>query len=65
MGHLRSPSESCRSSTRHRSNKRRDATEEQLEALAMALDNVQKALEGKTLVKVIWVPAKMLELVVK
>ncbi len=43
----------------------RDATEEQVKALAMALDNVQKALEGKTLVKVIWVPAKMLNLVVK
>lgn len=43
----------------------RDATEELVKERALAMDTVQNALVGKTLVKVIWVPGKMLNLVVK
>ncbi len=43
----------------------RDATEELVKERALAMDTVQNALIGKTLVKVIWVPGKMLNLVVK
>ncbi|MBU2429044.1 MAG: leucine--tRNA ligase, partial [Gammaproteobacteria bacterium] len=41
-----------------------DATEEQVLALAKAEDNVQKYLEGVTVRKVIYVPGKLLSLVV-
>ncbi len=43
----------------------RDAPSAQLEAEALALPNVQKHLEGKTVVKVVVVPGKMVSLVVK
>ena len=41
-----------------------DATEEQVMALARAEENVQKYLEGVELRKVIYVPGKLLSLVV-
>jgi leucyl-tRNA synthetase len=43
----------------------RDATEALVKERALELETVKNALRGKTLVKVIWVPSKMLNLVVK
>jgi leucyl-tRNA synthetase len=43
----------------------RDASEEFVKQKALELETVQKALEGKSVVKVIWVPGKMLNLVVR
>ena len=41
-----------------------DATQEQVLALATAEENVQKFLEGVELKKVVYVPGKLLSLVV-
>lgn len=46
-------------------NVEKDATRETLEALAMANENVQKHLEGKEIVKVIAVPNRIVNIVIK
>ena len=43
----------------------RDASEQTVRELALALDTVKNALSGKTLAKVIWVPNKLINLVAK
>jgi leucyl-tRNA synthetase len=42
-----------------------DASKDEMEKLALASDNVQKFIEGKDIVKVIVVPGKMVNFVIK
>ena len=43
----------------------KDASKEEIQAQAMALENVKRQLEGKEIVKVIVVPNRLINIVIK
>ena len=42
-----------------------NASKEEMESLAMSIENVKKNIEGKEIVKVITIPSKLVNIVVK